>query len=264
MLELDSQFQKKIKLSHFSDFMQITGEIYRNVDNRKTLRFELNSKGYFIKQHFGCGWKDIFKNLSQLKWPIISAKNEYLAIQALKRLDIHTMDVLGFGQQGLNPARQQSFLITAEIDHSLSLEDYCQNWKQTPPDVINKRALIQSVAQIARTLHNNGINHRDFYICHFLLKKSEIGSRNPQLFVIDLHRTQIRNKVPLRWQIKDLSALFFSAMHIGLTQRDLFRFIIAYRRQTLKSIWQTEKTFWTQVHNKALQLNNKPESKKKR
>uniref|UniRef100_UPI003AF9562D lipopolysaccharide kinase InaA family protein n=1 Tax=Thiolapillus sp. TaxID=2017437 RepID=UPI003AF9562D len=170
-----------------------------------------------------------------------------------------------------------------------------------------KQRLIARVAAMTRRLHQNGINHRDLYICHFLLRQPwdgqaclrprdrfwdipvpKIDSAFDNLFVpqpswspsttqqlrklvaapylppndwtprseayfvfplaqgtpgkqcglaatgvyqpslrspwlaaaeetlhlhlIDLHRVQLRRRVPRRWRVKDVGSLYFSAM----------------------------------------------------
>ena len=81
-------------------------------------------------------------------------------------------------------------------------------------------------------MHENGMNHRDFYLCHFLLdnKFAEHNTieESTKLFLIDLHRAQIRFATPLRWIVKDLGSLYFSAAEVPLTKRDLFRFMKIY------------------------------------
>ena len=248
----------------FEMLMQLDGEIYRDVDGRKTLRFFVGGEGFFIKQHFGIGWGEIFKNLMQLKLPVLGARNEYLAIKKLKALDIDTMDLVDFAQRGVNPAKIKSYLVTRELDNTVSLEDYCQQWNQHKPDFLEKQILIKKVAEIAKKMHENGMNHRDLYICHFLMKKNARVTEDSVLFLIDLHRAQIRHSVPERWLVKDLAALYFSAINIGLTNQDLMRFIKWYRGDSLRNIMQQELEFWNQVERKALVLNSMPESKKKR
>ena len=264
MIEIDANFQKKLgEDKSFRFFMNIQGELYRNMNGRKTLRFYIGDEGFFIKQHFGIGWKEVFKNLSQLKLPVIGAKTEYNAIRYLHDIDIDTMEVVGFSQQGINPASLKSFLITKELDDTISLEDYCVNWATQPPIFAEKLLLLRKVAAIVKRMHENGMNHRDLYICHFLMrKKNEIAEEDSRLFLIDLHKAQLRKKVPERWLIKDLSALYFSAMHIGLNNRDFFRFIKMYRGQTLREIFKTEIEFWKKVERKAGILDAMPESKK--
>jgi heptose I phosphotransferase len=114
------------------------------------------------------------------------------------------------------------------------------------------------VASITRELHENGINHRDLYICHFLLNESELQSlidlSELPLYLIDLHRVQIRPKTPQRWLIKDLAALYFSSMDIGFTKRDFYRFVREYSKNSLKTEFRNNKEFWIKVEKKALRL----------
>jgi heptose I phosphotransferase len=67
-------------------------------------------------------------------------------------------------------------------------------------------------------MHRAGVNHRDCYICHFLLHTDRpVTADDFKLSVIDLHRAQTRADLPLRWRDKDLAALY-SALDIGLTR----------------------------------------------
>jgi heptose I phosphotransferase len=143
----------------------------------------------------------------------------------------------------------------------VSLEDFCREWPEAPPAFPLKLALIQKVADIARSLHQNGVNHRDFYLCHFLLERNSLAEKPVRIFLIDLHRVQIREHTPLRWIIKDLGGLFFSAMEIGLTRRDLFRFMKAYRQRSLAAILKDETDFWARVRSRAESLYKKHAAK---
>ena len=92
---------------------------------------------------------------------------------------------------------------------------------------------------MVRKMHRGGVNHRDCYICHFLLHLPFDGDDESQLklSVIDLHRSQIRDKVPQRWRDKDLIGLYFSSSNIGLNKKDILYFLKIYfdapLRQTL-------------------------------
>jgi heptose I phosphotransferase len=241
ILVLSPQIEKfYTKDSHgFDEIMKLHGEVFRELEGRRTQRIVINGENYFIKQHFGVGWKEIVKNLFQGRLPILGAKNEWQAISRLQSLNIRTPEIMGYGCRGKNPAKLQSFLITKELLDTISLEDFCRDWKKNPPQFRTKFNLINEVAKIARVLHENGMNHRDFYICHFLV--------GDQLCLIDLHRAQIRKKIPLRWQIKDLAGLYFSSKDIGLTQRDLYRFIKAYSAQPLRDALTRQRALWFSV-----------------
>lgn len=212
----------------FYDVQTIDGNIYRDKEGRKTMRFEVDGNGYFLKIHRGVGWREIFKNLLQLRLPVLGASEEYNAIRKLEALQLDTMTPVGFGCYGINPATQQSFLITRELTDVISLEDYCRNWTLNPPAIEIKHTLIRRIATIAKTLHENGVNHRDFYLCHFLLDTKTDDLATAPIYLIDLHRAQIRNKVPRRWLIKDLGALWYSALDIGLSAADIELFVETY------------------------------------
>ena len=241
----------------FNRAQQQHGEIFREKEGRRTVRFALNGKHYFLKLHEGVGWGEILKNLLQFRLPVIGATNEWLAIKKLHRLGLPTMTAVGYGRRGFNPAKQLSFLITDELTDTLSLEDLCATWPQRPPDFNLKQALIRQVAEIARTLHENGVNHRDFYLCHFRadlsMGRENLNPENLRLYVIDLHRAQIRKKTPLRWVVKDLGGVYFSALNIGLTSRDLLRFMAFYRRKNLREL-KADSRFWLKVERRAKRI----------
>lgn len=234
------------RATQFDQCMGLDGAIYRDQEGRKTQRVMIGDKYYFIKKHFGIGWKEIFKNWSQLREPVLGARNEWEALQRLDAYGVRVPKCIGYGESSSSPAKRQSFVIMEEVSGGESLETICEHWRDNPPTVTEKWTLINEVATIARKLHSHQINHRDFYLCHFL-RKHIPESDKPVLYLIDLHRAKQWKKLPKRWIIKDLSGLYFSAKDVPLTKRDLFRFMKAYCQKDLRTIWQTEKPFWQHV-----------------
>jgi heptose I phosphotransferase len=281
----------------FAEVEKLQGEVFRELESRRTLRFSLSDskmsdsflpgfllpekvsagfllpkaeqKTYFVKIHRGVGWFEIIENLLRLRLPVLGAGDEYRAIKKLESLHIDTMRIVGYAEKGFNPATRQSFIITEDLVNTISLEDYCEQWPQKKPDPVLKRALIEKLAGISQTLHNNGLNHRDYYICHFLLDldhlleldpnldpgdadgeaqaQNLLTAENIKLFLIDLHRGQIRDKTPLRWRVKDIASLYFSVMHLGLNKKDFFRFMRYYDQTSLRESLTSNKTFWSRV-----------------
>ena len=66
-------------LDGFNQIMALSGQIYRHVKNRTTLRTSINGKSYFVKQHEGMGAKELLKNLSQGRLPTLGARQEWQA-----------------------------------------------------------------------------------------------------------------------------------------------------------------------------------------
>ncbi len=219
--------------------------VYREKEGRRTLRFSLKEKGvvnksYFLKYHEGVGWKEILKNLLQFRPPVLGASNEYEAAIKLKGLGVDTLTPVAYGYRGDNPAKRESFLITEDLIETVSVEDYCKRPKGTALSFHAKTILINKIAQSTRLMHQNGINHRDFYLCHFLLDENSFkhaikkADASFYCYLIDLHRCQQRKKVPVRWLIKDLGGLLYSTMDIALSAKDYFRFIKIYTGKSLR------------------------------
>jgi len=238
----------------FDHIMQMKGEVFRDVPGRRTINVKLAKKSYFIKQHFGVGWGEIFKNLLTFRLPVLSAITEWRAIQKLNEIGIPTTPAVAYGVRGDSPAKLESFLVTEDLGDIVSLETLCAEWPQNPPGARFKRHLILAVAKVARLLHDNGLNHRDFYICHLCLDKKRLAAGEIYLYLIDLHRVGIRDQIPRSARMKDMAAMYFSAMDIGLTKRDYLRFLRAYRQQSLHQVFASEQSFWNQVSARAVKL----------
>ena len=271
-------------------------------EGRRTVSFSHQGRRYYLKIHDGVGWKEIGKNLTSLRLPVLGAENEWKGVHHLRRqtllqnLGLDTLEIAGYGTRKrhlvkvLNdPARRQSLIVTDEIPEAKSLEDLCREWgwDRRPPktalEIRFKRWLIEQLAQTARILHSSGANHRDFYLSHFLLhrteKKGEASPENCRISLIDLHRMQIhkpqlrawigalvhgllkrqrprtpQSETPPRWKMRDVSGLHYSSMGLGLTQRDRLRFMKIYTQHSLRYILAHETQFWRRVDRRAKRL----------
>jgi lipopolysaccharide core heptose(I) kinase len=229
-------------------------DIYRSKEGRKTLRFLRGGRSYFLKLHSGVGWREIFKNLLQLRLPVLSANNEFRAVQALTAIGVDTMTVAAYAESGSNPASRRSMIVTDDLVGTVSLEDFCAEWAQVPPAQSTRLRILCKLADSAGRMHRAGINHRDFYICHFHLDEQSLDETTLRCHLIDLHRAQIRRRTPRRWQEKDLAGLYFSALDCGLTRRDLLRFMSRYSEGGLHQAFGADRFLWQAVERKAARL----------
>lgn len=246
----------------FVEVERLQGEVYRELEARRTLRTEVDGRGYFVKIHRGIGWGEILKNLSTAKAPVLGAGQEWRAIQRLHEAGVPTMTAVAYGERGRNPATQHSFIITEELAPTISLEDFAVHWREQPPEPRLKRALISEVARMTGEMHRAGVNHRDCYICHFLLHTDRpVTAADLRLSLIDLHRAQVRPQTPRRWRDKDLAGLYFSALEIGLTRRDKLRFLKGYFRQPLRRILSEEAALLQRLESRAERLQQRYQRK---
>lgn len=238
----------------FDALMQLQGKAFRDVKGRKTIQVQLAGKSYFLKQHFGVGWREIVKNLLSFKKPILGAMTEVHAIEKLGELGIATTPLVAYGQRGSNPANLQSFVLTQDLGDITSLEDLCSDWKLSPPESKFKKALIIEIAKLAARLHAAGLCHRDFYLCHLVMKKSELAEGNINLILIDLHRMLTDQPVGGRAAMKDIAGLYFSAIDCGFNDSDWALFRQYYLPHN--------EVFWNQVLERANKLYKKFYSQK--
>ena len=229
-------------------------DVFRAREGRLTVRLVRAGKPYFLKYHGGIGWGEIVKNLSQLRWPVLGASNEFHAVNRLHELGVDTMSVVAYARSGINPAAQRSLIMTDELVGTISLEDYCRDWRHSPPRWRDRMRIVRKLADSAGRMHRAGINHRDFYLCHFHLDPDSLFQGTLRCYLIDLHRAQLRRRTPARWLAKDLAGLYFSAMDCGLQQRDLLRFLRAYAPGGLRRALLHDAGFWRKVEQLALRL----------
>ncbi len=246
----------------FHEIELLTGHVYRALETRKTLRFEIDNVGYFIKIHYGTTTKEVVKNLLSFRLPVLGADREWKAIHRLTEVGVDTMHGVAFGMKGTNPVTITSFIITEELTNTISLEDYCAEWKSQPPGFKPKRKLIAHLATMVKNMHAAGVNHRDCYLCHFLLHLPyDPNQDTPKLSVIDLHRAQIRPGVPLRWRNKDLIGLYFSSLEIGLTRADVLYFMKIYFARPLRDILRDEHSLIASAQVRAQKIKERTQRK---
>jgi heptose I phosphotransferase len=243
----------------FVEVTRLEGEIYRALEGRRTLRFELAGRAYFAKIHRGIGWREVAKNLLRLRLPVLGAQREWRAIHRLQELGVATLTPVAFGQRGRNPARRLSFLVTEALEPSVDLETFCARGGLAALGLAERRALVRKLATITRTLHESGVNHRDYYLCHFLLDASSAAQSQPPaarpLHLIDLHRMQIRRRTPWRWRRKDLASLCYSARLAGASARDELLFLRVYTETPLRDLLRQGR--WRAVGRRARALHRK-------
>jgi heptose I phosphotransferase len=243
------------------DFGRIPSEVARRFRNRHTGRIERGGRGFYIKYHGPLGWHGTLLDLVHFRLPSRGARDEWEAARRLEALGVRTLRVAAYGEEGRFAPARRSFVLTDEIAPAVSLEDLAKDWAARPPPPAFRQRLARALGDCARSLHRGGLNHRDFYLCHFLLAtprglEAALHSE-PELHLIDLHRVQARRRTPRRWVVKDLAGLCFSSLDAGLTRSDVLRFVRAYSGGPLRRTLREDRQFWARVESRAMALYRK-------
>lgn len=271
MIKLSAEMRDKFSgADAFEQIMALEGDVYRAKEGRRTLLFNHKGREYFAKIHHGIGWGEIWKNLSSFRLPVTDASNEWKAVDLLEQVEVPTVKIVGRGSRGRNPAKRESFVLMEALDERIEVEDFLKDLDSLTAKqrLLLKRAIIRKVADSARRMHGAGMNHRDFYLCHFhILKRNweEWDLREEiRLPLLDLHRAQIRAKVPHRWLVKDLGALLFSAIDCPVSDRDLVAFLKVYLGNDWKNKLRADAKLWQAVANRAIGFYQKHHGKRAR
>lgn len=156
------------------------------------------------------------------------AAREYRCIKRLNLIGISTLQCVAVGQRMIGLTERQSFLVTAALN-DISLERFAADIVRghtPPPSPCQRRQIIRQLALVARTLHAARYFHRDLYLSHVFLHRNADGS--VALRLIDLARMLVKPRQTLRWKIKDLAALDYSAPRPLVTRSDRLRFLLGY------------------------------------
>jgi heptose I phosphotransferase len=230
----------------------LQGERVRAVARRETLRVVLDGRIFYLKRHRGVGWAEVLKNWLVLKRPVVGARNEFEACRHLARAGVTAPRVAAFADSGGPPASRTSFVLCDALVGYEDLEEITDRWHEQRPEPREIRRLLLRVAAFARRFHGAGVVHRDFYLCHLL--------KNPEeetLGVLDLHRALIFDEAPRRWRERDLAALLYSSLDLGLSPLSWLRFVRIYGGRPLVEEFRDNGAFWRRVHRRALALYRK-------
>jgi heptose I phosphotransferase len=213
-------------LDSFDDFMRLEGTIVKSaVRERSTQRLDLEGVTVYVKKHFFPGIRGILKSFLRVRFPL-GALNEWRALLAFHAHNIPTMTPICAGRKPLLwKIEKESFLLTDDLGDATRLNDFLKENGAIlcrGKMLETKKRIIDNLADITRRMHSAGMNHRDYYLCHILMDNRE------RLYVIDLHRVNVRDKVSKRWMVKDLAALLFSSLEVPVTHGQRLAFYKRY------------------------------------
>jgi len=221
-------------LSSFESFISIPiKKVVKKVrDDRHTGLIKLISNGKPVSAYLkvsNYSWlANFFKTIRKFTRQRSSLVHEYLNLVRLREIGVPSITPIAAGTRRKG-FKCESFILTQDLGDTRKLEDYIPSEFSSPfskEQSVRKKTLIGKIAEITRRMHEGGINHRDFYLCHLhILLKAEPW---PKLFVIDLNRADRREHVGERWKVKDLAALNYSAPCEIFSKADRLRFLFLY------------------------------------
>ena len=202
------------------------GRVMKSNGKRRVLRAEVGGRVFYIKEQFRVSAREALKMALKFEAPFCQARQELENLLLMRRLGIPSAEpCVCAWEKGLN---KSSFLWMRDIGENVRLEDLFARGRGSLAAM--RRAALTRVAWIARVLHGNGYVHKDFYLGHLFVLESELkaGVADPTVFLLDVQRVKRVGRWNRRWMLKDLSALYFSALATEFTRREMLRFFVLY------------------------------------
>lgn len=154
---------------------------------------------------------------------------EWQNIMAFQRRGLPVVTPVAAGERFLLGGLIESFVMTQSLEGFMPADQYVGARFAGTLDqaqLKRKRRLISAVARLSRSMHEQGFNHRDFYLCHIFVRDAVDGASD--LRIIDLQRVEYRAALRRRWLDKDLAALHYSSLCLPLSDWDRLRFFATY------------------------------------
>ncbi|MBX6423967.1 lipopolysaccharide kinase InaA family protein [Thermosulfurimonas sp. F29] len=196
-----------VGLASFEALWETSFPPLKRKTDREILRFELAGRPLYLKRYFRFGWRE-FRT---------GAEREWWAARELARRGFGVPEPVAFGlERNWRPRRALSLFVGAPGER---LEDLLRR----SPEAY--REILPVLVETAVRFHGEGFSHQDFYLCHLFWD----GGR---LVLIDLQRVRRSERPRIRWIVKDLAELFYSARTVlGPVSPDFERdFLSAYAR----------------------------------
>lgn len=240
-LWIDASFQPLLKRAGWNTLDAVMaatdGDCWRSMHHRENWRFDLpddagRSRRVYLKKHHVRTWQSwLWTKLGGRPGPT-PARLELENAARIRQAGIESMHVVAFGERFNANGLVESFLLTEELTGFLDLQRFLPQRFPTQPNTItcgrnrDLDRLVAQAAEVTRTFHEAGYNHRDLYAGHFFVRES--ATEAFEIRLIDLQRVQHRRRFRRRWLIKDLAQLAWSVPANHITCRHRMAFIRHY------------------------------------
>lgn len=233
-LRVAADFLPLLKVNGLDTFDRIMncagGEMIRSVPGRSTVKIALQKphggvQVVFLKR-YQPEYLSVGKKLLRfLRWPGADDEglHEWNAIEMLRAHGLNTAMPIAVGQVRHGGIVTRSFVMTAELDGE------CSHYHIPVLNTVERRAFARELGDLTRRFHDAGFVHKDYYLYHVFILRSPLSEGSLQLALIDLQRVVEPSLFIERWRVKDLAALAYSALKIGMPRTDLARFFRAFR-----------------------------------
>jgi len=243
---------EKIGMDSFESIWRFQkGECVKKIKPRTVTRIEFKHQGInracYLKRHNleFVGFLRLFSRFFP-KWGLSQGRLEFENLCDFRNSKLPTVAPVASGEKLFRFFWAQSFLITEDFSPYISLEALLEDQPQFfmgPESEAKKRLMINEISILARRMHQNGFNHRDFNATHILLHYDN-GVDVPKIALFDLQRVERRKFFKFRWKIKSLARLNYSLPDDIFSAKDRLYIFLSYKGKDRLSPGDRLQWFW--------------------
>lgn len=184
----------------------------------------------YVKRYARTGWRAQLDRVLRQNARASRAAWEFEQAERLAESYVPVAPAVGFVEQmsGWYERRSAVLLAAAPGDGLDRVWQRCSAANAPITRGLARHELIVRLARFVSAFHHTGCCHRDLYLCHIFADVDPDAERPPEFCLIDLARTHRPRLRRMRWLLKDLAQLDFSARRCGATRVDRLRFLEAY------------------------------------
>ncbi len=243
---------EKIGMDSFESIWRFQkGECVKKIKQRTVTRIEFKHQGInracYLKRHNQefVGFLRLFSRFFP-KLGLSQGRLEFENLCDFRNSKLPTVVPVAAGEKLFRFFWAQSFLITEDFSPYISLEALLEDQPQFfmgPEGEAKKRLMINEISILARRMHQNGFNHRDFNATHILLHYNN-GADVPKIALFDLQRVERRKFFKFRWKIKSLARLNYTLPDDIFSAKDRLYIFLSYKGKDRLGPGEHLQWFW--------------------
>jgi hypothetical protein len=230
------------------------GNTLKRINERSVTRMEIRhgagNSTFYLKRHVAArpGLGEMINSVFSGRSPS-PGMAEFENICEFRKNGIPTVVPVAAGERRIGFFCYESFLVTESFEPYISLEEMIFHH----PDRLkgsesgrHKERLIIAIAHLARQMHDQGFNHRDFNATHVLVGPEDAEGRFP-LALFDLQRMDRKKWLRHKWFIKILAELSFSMPECLFDEKDRLLLFQAYKGVSALGIMDRFQLCWIRM-----------------
>ena len=207
------------------------GEVVTKSRTTRTVKLNSTLPGgpaVFVNLYFFPTWRDVVRRLFRgTLFGRPRARRLWRILGVMREAGVAAVETVAFGTRRAGLFLRAAFLITAEpAPGSVSLDRLPLAWRKDASAYAERRRLIRGLSDAARSMHEAGFAHGDFFLRNIILAQPGEG---PRFYFVDCSKGRFSSSVrPLVGAALDDLATLDAGAAVIASRAERLRFLLDY------------------------------------